>query len=58
MSGQSGEQTSTKSPESMGMVGVDMELSSELAVDGLNDLANSVEHLAHWLFLIAFGKGQ
>ena len=43
MSSQFGVKTSAQPPKSVGMVGFDVELLSELTVDGFNDLTDGVD---------------
>ena len=62
MGGQFGLEAGTEAPEAIGMVGFDMELAVQLAVDGLDDLAGAVEEAAdgrrHLAVLVAAGEGE
>lgn len=59
MSGEFGVQTGTQAPKRMGMIGFNVELLSQLAIHGFDDLAHclhqSFDSGRHLLFLVAPG---
>ena len=47
MSSQFGEQASTEAPKRMGMVELNVELLSQLTINGLNNLSNGIQDMAN-----------
>jgi hypothetical protein len=62
MGGEFGQEPRTQAPHRVGMINLDVELFGQLAVDGLDDLANGIEQMAdsrrQLTFLVAAGQGQ
>ena len=60
MSSQFGQQTGTQAPKGMGVIDLDVELFSQLTIDGLDNLANRVKSAADgfggWSAWLRLGK--